>query len=287
MFKYLLEESEQIIYQLAYLLQEKPILTLKQVAQQSAINVRSIERHLTLWLEKNQSSHYLPITLQQQTCYLNDFYFQPIPLILLLYQENETFQILIYLLESPYCSIEELKRAFFCSRSTIKRRLNKIKDFLDCFQLKLSFETKPILSGSEFNLRLLSFITDLINDPPFDFYSKKELLHRIKSIQANRMTAGCSLNHLPPAQLLAKDHQINYQLSERGWLYFWEQLLEKDRSEIIQQMAAYLPAFSQVELRKWLDSLTQLAPYMTPRILISEEIETKSTKKTPLAEILL
>lgn len=287
MFKYLLEESEQIIYQLAYSLQEKPVLTLKQIAQHSSSNVRAIERHLTLWLDKQQHSHYLPITLQRQTCYLDDSYFQPIPLILFLYQENETFQILVYLLESPYCSIEELKHAFFCSRSTIKRRLNKIKDFLHFFQLKLSFQTKPILSGSEFNLRFLSLITNIINDPPFDFYSKRELFQRVESIQANRMAAGCSLNHLPATQLLAKGNQTNYQLSERGWLYFWKQLLEKDHTEMIQQLTSYLPAFSQAELTKWLDALIQLVPYTGASFLVSEEMETKNTEKTPLEGILL
>ena len=108
-------------------------------------------------------------------------------------------------------TIEELEQAFFRSRSTIKRRINKLKLFLSAFQLNLSFQYKPILSGSEFNLRLLALIVDLINDPPFDFHSKEELIQRIESIQEKRISVGCSFNQLPFAQLFAKEDRPDRQ----------------------------------------------------------------------------
>lgn len=270
MFAYLLEETEQVIYQLAYLFQQKPTFSFEQIAHELEKNTRSIERHLTLWLTNEQNAGYFPVIIQQKNCFLADYFFQPISLILFLYQENETFQILAYLLDFPYCSIEELEQAFFCSRSTIKRRINKLKLFLSAFQLNLSFQYKPILSGSEFNLRLLALIVDLINDPPFDFHSKEELIQRIESIQEKRISVGCSFNQLPFAQLFAKEEQTNYQLSERGWLFFWQQLLKKEPLKIIEQLANYLPFFTPEELTTWLQLFMTATPYTSASFFIAE-----------------
>ena len=77
------------------------------------------------------------------------------------------------------------------------------------------------------------------------------------------------------AQLFAKEEQTNYQLSERGWLYFWQQLLKKEPLKIIEQLANYLPFFTQEELTTWLQLFMTATPYTSASFFIAETSDGK------------
>lgn len=216
----LFNQREKIIYTLLQQKNEASKVSLLKLSQDLHISPRMVQRQIKLWCDETRNKS---LQLQNQLILLPNNLGKQFDIYLLLLQQNTSLQLLWHLIEFPYTSCCALAKEYHCSSATLRRQIVKLQHFLAPYQIQLSFSHAPVIKGCEFQIRWLGWFLSLISDPPFDWFSPEELLHRFEEVQQLRIQTGHSLNHSATHELTFS--HFPYQVSERAWLYLGHELL--------------------------------------------------------------
>lgn len=226
MFQILLNKQEKIRYDILQQAQTDTFISFSTLSQRLALSPRMLARQLSAWQAQPMDNCLQSLVdLKNKQLCLPTSFAQQLDLYVSILQRNAHLRLCWHLIEQPYCRLSDLEEIFYFSVSTIQRQTTTLAKFLTPYHIQLSFNHDPIIKGCEFQIRWLAWCLSLIFDPPFDWFSREELLQRFIEVQQMRITNGHSLNQTLPEKLVFSP-DFSYQMSENGWQYLGKQLLD-------------------------------------------------------------
>ena len=235
MFESLLENTDQTMYQIFCCLEEQATCSLEQLALQTNKTPLAIRRLLQNW-QITPANQTLGIGFHLSKKEIRAIYSKESATLFFsnLLHRSTQFQLLMQLANEPFTTLRELQEHLHLSKSTIQRRLVQLQDFLNPYQLSVSFKKSPSLKGPEVQIRWLLWQLSLASDPPF-FPMPTFYFQRYQEISEQRCLNGFPLMHAwePPVSYFFKQQ---FQLDERGLLFLWQQLLGTEEYSVNEEL---------------------------------------------------
>ena len=222
MFDILLEKQDKIIFRLFQYLQKNNPCSLKKAANQLNLKPKSLKRYITLWQQEG-SNFSTGISFYIKDQMIRAIYSQESAQLFLsvLLNRSFSFQLLVKILEQPFCTFKSLENKFYISKATMQRRIQKMKPLLQHYGLSISFVTAPILTGNEIQLRYFSLLVSLLYDPPL-LWNSQVLFDRYEETQQYRIGQGFKLKKTKPA-ITNPYYPIPFQIDDTSLLFLWRQ----------------------------------------------------------------
>lgn len=222
MFTTLLEKQDKIIFRLFQYLQKNNPCPIKEAAMQLKISPKSLKRYITIW--QQDGSHFLTgISFYVKRRIVRAIYSQESAqqFFSLLLNRSFSFQLLVKILERPFCTFKSLENEFYLSRATMQRRIQKMGPLLQSYDLSISFISAPTLKGSELQIRYFSLLVSLLYDPPF-LLNEQTLFDRYEEIQQYRIGQGFKLMKTEPISI-NRYYLAPFQIDDASLLFLWRQ----------------------------------------------------------------
>lgn len=222
MFDILLEKQDKIIFRVFQYLQIKNPCPLKEITIHLGLSLKSLKRYIFIW-QQNESNVSMGISFYIKGPKITAIYSPEDANLFLssLLARSFSFQILVKIIENPFCTFKKLEDEFYLSKATMQRRMQKMKPLLSGYDLTVSFTSAPTLKGNELQIRYFSLLVSLLYDPPFT-HNKQMLYERYKEVQQYRNSQGFLLSKAVFTPI-TKYYPIPFQINDTSLLFLWKQ----------------------------------------------------------------